>query len=614
MERITTWIMGEKWRVWTAVAVLCVTFAFGFDSAFFRPKRLKTREIAAAYVALQNAIKVYDDTRKQVELEAVWFKPGLGYIDSFEADLNSAQILLDVDNGAQGSLNRAQAIRSYRKAIRFAREAVSKAQQAQQMLADRVTPKVDAIKKMKLSAFATQQELRAANAKLNHGLEALTKRYGVESQKYLSRYTTELAQKLKDSVGVQSRASVALTNAQPFLPLETDKTSKGDPRTANQHLGVAKVAIDELNTLMATVTSRLDYLAEADAKADTLFVEAKKAYSDSVGYVETVRKKTGYWLKSSDVDLGHAKSCNENCAAILALAVERGIADKPVAYEVAKSALVACKAAVDKADSEVVAAKKATVALSRFEKMLAGAYDIRKSAENAQWVLEKRHAQSEWQNVTQNLVLARRKIADSQSSAESAKALLDLSSQRFIESLKLAEMACSGLEEADKQMWQVTELSQSLEQYRDKYPNFAHAARSAINAESSNISRYGSSDSSARSDYNEAVSLLADAENRAGSKHYREACKKASFAQQKVVGTGTRAKRAHEAAEAAVAAAEAARQAASDWGSSSSSSSGSGWGSSSSGSYGGGFDSGGSHSSYDGGSHSSYSGGSHSDW
>ncbi len=573
--------------------------------------------VKSAETAAADAIASAGTTQKSATLrdrnESPWFAlqytnaiPGL--FSEADVDLKSAQSLLE-QNGAVFSAD--EKLTNANSAQNAASAAESKLQEVVKILDNNLLLRVQALQSLNTTV---------ESAKVSDDLyDLVRKRFDIEQGQYHPKYMNPLENNLIEVVQREKSAEHELQSAIDVLPENTATDHRGDPTLALTHLDAAKVKIDEINTLMTAVTAELDYQKLAMAEAAPKTAEAENTSANSNNYVDQIKRKTGYWLNQSGASL--ASSLSQLQLAQWTLATfDQGYIDYPVAYEAALESIKLANEAVAQADTEVALAQSATNAIAQVNASVITVRSKVNEAISSQSVLESRHANSTWGSVSTNVSQASTLVDSATRRNTVAGGYMSLQVQRFADAFAEAQSAQAELATAQNLAEEVVGTSSRLEGFRIEWPNAESRATQTIESERPQVNQYGSYSYSAKSDFQNAESLLSSARSEAGSRKFEPAVDQADQATSLAQGTGSRAYGAYEdyqdeqerqrqaAEEAAQEAARQAQEESSSSGGSSccdSSSSGSDSGS-------GGSDYGG--SDYGGGSDSDSGGGSDSDW
>lgn len=410
-------------------------------------------------------------------------------------------------------------------------------------------------------------------------------RFDSEAHEWLTTYMRPLENNLGDADGKLSTAQNHLNTADGNMPDWSDLSHRGNPLAAQEQIERAKVLIGEIITLQQQVTAGLDYQIEARDTAPSMANQAESAITAAHRRLSEIDAQYHWGFNGALADASNfvalAESSLQEARSFLSAVVPvENKVDWPSAYEAGKRALSQAQQSVASANTQVSAYIETNNLLSRYSSVHSTAVSDIRTAEGAWSTIERYHHSSTWNGKQDNIAEAWRLVGLAETAY--AKTSLSLSNQEFLTAQTQMGNSISNLQTASNLSDQVVSLKNALEGYRSSWPGKQDRAESEINSNRARINSYGSYSSSAKSDFNRAVSLLSDAESAASQHKYQRAGQLADEAYDSASGTGARAERAYDdemdrqrrAAEAAQRAAEEAARRAAESSSSSSSSGG----------------------------------------
>lgn len=378
---------------------------------------------------------------------------------------------------------------------------------------------------------------------------------------WLPKYMTPLVETLEaDHVRYQS-VKDALASAAVFVPA-SGASGQGDPDQALSILSSAEAAFSAVTASTESVRVRLLYLGEAEAQArPTTEVAASKLAAAEENW-RTTRASTGYdiALKPFVGRLSEARTAYE--MAVAAIAEQ----DWPVVYEAAKKSAQISDDVMAKVAALVTMAEDNIAAIAKHRSVAFSFAELESGADNSIGILERYHASHTWSSVNDNDRAIKEARADYRTLMEAAKLANSVATQDFEEAARKLAAADEQYKKARGLLSDIENRVTALEGYRTEWTSVIDRADSAIEAERSQVERYGSYSSDARSAFASAVDDFDRAKKAANSDEYEQAVQLAKRAISDVKGTGRKAKRAYDdhqeeleaAAEAAAAAASAA--------------------------------------------------------
>ena len=592
-----------------ALVAVFVVWLWGFVLLFGVPKWATDAAVNAANVTLEEASEQYIQTESRYKSESLWYKPT--YTSEIPGLLERGNAF---NTEAQGILEKAVLVDWPDERIKMANLAKSKAVQAVGEV-ETAIQLLDRNVQLRVAVRASLVSQESADATANV-LAHLSQRFVSETNpNHLLKYTDPVMADLAMIEQTIVDKGALMQVVYLSLPDDSSVAGNGDPILAQEKLDAAKALIDSINTLATKVTGQLDYLAEALQNAAPFTSKARSDYESAAKHVAEIKAATGYWLKTPTAKIEQASLLLAKAESTLNSLSEGERIDYPAAYEAAKSSISLSAFGSDGADEEVGAANETAALISGFGAKSAVAQSRFDDGNTAYDSLNAYHANGAWTNVSSNISKAERLIVSAAENIRTAEQFSDLRTQLFLEARQQALQAYASLDEVAVLASELEATRDHLESHRHQWPTSESQAESMINAQTSDINSYGGYDSSARNDYNSAVSMLNEARSDAFGHYYVPAVEKANNAYSLADGTGDSAHsayRAHVAAEEARKRAEEEAERRRQQESSSPSYGGSDWGgggSSSGGSDYGGSDFGG------GGSDSSVGGGgSDSDW
>jgi hypothetical protein len=607
---ILEWTARSPRNLIKALAAVLVVWVFGFVLLFGIPKWATDAAIQAAQESIGNFSGQYVRTGARHEAESGWYRHEYtveipGYLERGNALKSEAEEALQQALAAEWPDER---ISLAVKADLRAKLAIGELEKAEQKLNQNSQLRADVRRNL------ASQRVSDTTADI---LSSLSARFANEAKPmHLLKHTDPVGANLAAIEKTFAEKSALIDQVQMLLPDDSSSAGNGDPTLAQEKLDAAKMLIDSINTLAVKVTGQLDYLAEALQNAAPFTSKARSDYESAVQHVAQIKAATGYWLKTPTANVEQASLFLTTAESTLNSPSEGERTDYPAAYEAAKTSIDLSASGRNGADEEGAAADETAALISGFGNKHDVAQAKLDNGSTAYDSLNAYHANGAWSEVSSNKSTAERLMASATEDIRSAEQLSDSGTQLFLEARQKALNAYASLDKVAVLVSGLEATRDNLENHRQQWPASESRAESMINAQTSDINSYGGYDSSARNDYNSAVSLLSEARSDAQGRYYVPAVEKANSAYSLADGTGDSAHsayRAHVAAEEArkraeEEAAERRRQqessspsyGGSDWGSGGSSSGGSDFGGSD-------FGGGGSDSGFGGG-------GSDSDW
>lgn len=486
-------------------------------------------KIEDAEVAVyQTAPETLDIAETRLIAEASWFDPS--YSEGLPEKIIAGRQLLNEDNvsGAELLLEEAKS-GNLDDARELAQEAIVLANQAVG-LADEVMAQLDQNIADRDAAFARYEALKAADAAMILHLNESDRRFTAEEDRYLLKYSSEIEQKLESAASLHITANQHIIFADRALPGLDNVEWSGDPLLAVEEIEQALVTINEINTLTAYVTSRLDLLAEAEANAQSRVNNADNQIKSVSDYLFSLELSRGYdparALKDAYFNLTEAENHFEAATVTLAtIHPTEGKIDYLLAYETAQSSLNSSATANRVANEVVAADDQSSAKLASFESSRDTAQSSISSAESARDTLDRYHANSTWSSVVNNISDSRSKLTMAQAyrtAAQTARA-----NQEFILANQKAQSALDELSGINTLCNAVVTMKNSLENLRlQTWPSAKSDAESAISSARSVINS-SHTDASLSS----ANRYLSDAESDARGGYYASAISNAESAE-----------------------------------------------------------------------------------
>jgi hypothetical protein len=617
--------MRNKWlekaysRPFTTGIGLYVIALIGFWLAVLQPTWQADRTYGSALQMVSQETNEAKALHTEVEKYSLWYKPHYLVSDKIlleeaDAKLKKASVLVD----------KAGASAKVKEKYLFSSEVILLLEKGERNVSSlhlRVKNDLNEYSVMTAEARKNLFVLRARASDTSRNYSAVFERYGSERGAYLSKYTLPMEAQLADARGLIGSADETIGKVPAFLPPEEDTTRSGDPRNAHSLLKIAERNIDLCGSFIVTVGNEITFQKEAFDNAASSTGGALLYLKEAEDHLSTIVLSRGLRsdksLRLAYAKYGESVRLQKSAETTLRIKVE-GKYDHASAYLDAKNAVDFSKAAIVEADLQVSLLDEATKEIHDLKATIGNLSSLSTEANSDLSVLNKYHKESVWREVRNNAGEISDKILEVNASLAKAEVFADLADQRFSEAVNVLRKGFDSAEQVRQLHDGLHSKRIALENARSSWPGARSDARSTIDDESGDVQRYGSYSSSARSDWNSAVSDLEHAVSAANDHDYVRAVDLARSAKSSADGTGRKAKRAYddyqeeqerlrkEAQEAAAAAARASQDSTSSYGSGSSYDSGSGSSYGGGGSYGGGSsDSGG----YSGGSSSSDGGG-----
>lgn len=537
------WATRSRQNLLKTVIPTVVLIVIGIILVIGLPQWATAAALESAQTEIDSAQAVFDTAKSRSSAEKPWYRDGQGYVDGLGGFLETAQTELAT---AWTRFTEAQAARDPDEKIRLANEAADHAK-ASSGNSSSITIKLDEINALRTSVRSELSNRQSDLTDAERKFAVVNERFGREAGDHLRKYTDPLATGLTQAQTYALEAMTAITTAAEFLPPDTDQRGMGDPLAARQQLDRAKELIDQINGLMVTVTSRLNYLVEAKANAASTTDRANNDYGSSKGYVDTIAQRYGYWLRAAYGLLEEALRLLTSAQIALATPVEETKVDLPIAYDNARNSIDRSAEAVRSADTEVATAQAARDAIGRIRSRVNDVNAVIDRAAVANTALVLYHAQPTWSTISGNIDRARESVYIAQEKASAAELLIALDVQRFADGKATADGGLADLDSAQMFAQAVVDRAATLESYRSQWPGADSSAQSAINGSSGDISTFGGYDSGATNDFHEAERLLSSARSDASAGYFEDAVAKANRAYNLADDAGSRARASYDA-------------------------------------------------------------------
>ncbi len=527
-----------------ALSVCCGVLVLGVI-CYLIPHLAKNSTLDAAAATIQTVSDNQPSVGSTLEEQLRWYSPP--YTAGLSEQLGKANSFLQT---ATNQLQQAKDAGSFDASIKLANDAIQSANDASILISQVQTKLVsnDVQRKQAIDRLdSVKKDLASGYIALAHA----SQRFSQEQDAWLTKYMGPLGDAIA-LAGKQVRvADDAATVASAYLPQFSDVGQKGHPANAMDHLDKAKAAIDQINTLAAKVTSELDYQTEAQTGAAPTIAQADTKVQLATTHMHAIADARGYAL---DKALALANSLYQHAATELAQAqlvmnspvsAEGNKLDYAAAYEQAKQSVMHADGAFAEVDNQVALDDSARTKLGQYISVNAQARNAVHQASSDLQTLSEYHGRDAWSDVSNNVTSANNDVATAQKNSIDAQAALK--DQRFADAEAKAQLSLDQLQTALTNAQAVSSLSSTLEDYRtNRWPYSRTNARTTIDGQTADIQSYGSYSSSAKGDYDGAVSLFTQAESEASSRYFRPATEYADQATSLASGTGSKARQAYD--------------------------------------------------------------------
>ncbi|MFA6383277.1 MAG: hypothetical protein WCX17_02545 [Parcubacteria group bacterium] len=527
------------------LAVLFVLMiAFGAWMTFIHPGQIATKELKKAEVVFTEAQQKLADVEKQA-ISLRWYKKK--YFDELAILFDQARREL---SSTEGALKLAQSEKK-------AKDKRSRSESVSQRLRQK-TGALSAIEKIRQKIAAYQKvtdEARAESEVLQKTILSLGKKHNeteavleVEKKSYLSKYVKSMDEQLSDVEKKAVEAFEILHQASSLLPPKDDVSGNGDPIEAGRFIKGCKATLESAKNTLDAVGSELVLQHDALTKSVPSVAEADVQLKEARAHLESIRQSSSLLpnkaLKNAYQKNAEAEKKIGQAKKALTVVVEKGKKDLALAYRNALAVSGLSLEVIKEADFQVKLFAEAKTKLEKHVLKLNTQEKEFVKAENSLVILKANHIVSAWQDVALNLETARQKYSLAQKTLADAETLF--LEQIFSDAVKSFDLATSDYGYSSQLLAGLIARTDKLERYRGEWPRVEKKAQRTINDEEDKVSKYGSHSSSAKSDFDSAVSLLANAKRLASQKDYASAVKKAQEADKLAEGTGSRAYAAYE--------------------------------------------------------------------
>ncbi len=334
----------------------------------------------------------------------------------------------------------------------------------------------------------------------------------------------------------------SLSDAQSDLEKSKSATSATQKRTlAEQSSREAEQAMSAIKAARV----RFENLQTAYSRAQATLAKVQKEAGDGGTHIASAISTSGFAIALKGAQTEQQSALQLLDAAVAASKTPiNGKYDLPLVYEKALQAHDVLEKAVVYADNQV---RLASANASRI-RSLSGALSAFKQnlqVTSVVLVLSTYHAPSAWSQVAQNPQAIDVAWRNCSAYLDEATSWNDKSVQNFSAASAALDSAEQSLNAAKAKQSELTQMRDSLEAYRQQWPGSYSRASRAIEDERSQVVTYGTHSYSAKSEFDDSVDYLAQAESYAKERDYQNAIRFADSAYSTVSGTGERAYQAY---------------------------------------------------------------------
>ncbi len=479
-----------------------------------------------------------------------WYAESYSLFESgrhYQIELNLAHSYLETDDGARSLYDAAKfgwpanRIRLYESAQLSAQKSLASA--------DLVVALFDRNDTLREQVLSNQQSIQTSWNQSGEAQKFAQGRFDQEAHEFLLVYMNPLDNNLRQSTQKIQEAKQFIEASAGYMPDFATQIHSGDPQKAQEELDHAQALINEINTLQAQVTSGLDYQIEARDNARSRSDQAAQAISVAERHLNDVNAQyswgfAGALLPASNSVANARINLQVALTTLETLVPSENKTDWPTAYEAAKVSLKQAQTSVTEVDQQVEYYTTTMQLLSNYSQVLATVNSDISSAQNAWGVISTYHSSSTWEGTQDNVQEALAQVSAAETARDNAQSLIK--AQQFADAKSQAETAVNALNGASELSRAVVNLANELENYRSWWPSKAAEANSTIESNRSQVSTYGGYDYGAKSSFDSAVSLLAQAYVHANAREYETACSLADQATSAAFGTGQRAENAYD--------------------------------------------------------------------
>ncbi len=510
---------------------------------FSIPNATRNATLNSANSAIQTAGSNKPQVDTALKAQKGWYV--LSYTAGLPEQLQQAQASID---SANVRLQQARKANSFDESIRLASDANQYAAQASQLM-NQVQAQLTANDQKRTQA---NDRLGSQTTDLANAMsvsEASRQRYNQESAQWLKKYMNPLGDAIMQASSHSKIADNSMLAAAAVMPPTADVSQRGDPLAALTSLDQAKVAIDQINALAKQVTAGLDLQKEAQANAKFTIDKAQVQVQLASTHMQDVVASRGY---TADKALSTANSLFVQAEQELAQAYQtmstpdarEGKTDYLAVFTSAQASITHANQVFAEVDRQKTLDDSARQKLSQVSQTLITANAAISTAQSDLSTLRFNHAAGTWSSVADNVTVAQNNVASAhQMQYDAQQAIVQ---QSFVLADQKATDTLGQLNQATQLAQAVSSFEGNLESYRTQWPSIHDDAASTINAQTSEITSYGSYDTGAQNDYNSAVDKLRQAESAASNQYYENACSLAQQAKSLASDTGSRAYSAYE--------------------------------------------------------------------
>ena len=402
------------------------------------------------------------------------------------------------------------------------------------------------------------------------GLSRTLSELVAEGKYHPRHYSDQQVASLNQTISMGNEANGHLMVAARLMPADEDRSGKGDPMEARNHIVKVESWVEESSAVTSSASALEDQLRQARLEAGKTVANGAGLADTAEIYFHQLESERGYDPALALVHayslLRESRSARERAEGLLT-AREDGRTDYLSAFQTAQEAVQKANEAKSIAEAQVAADDESAqllgeVADSRFVEV----NNFIVSGDRDRETLVASNHPDTWSGVGQVTVEARQKLAEAQKTLSIARWQRAQRVQQYTEALASARSYYVLLTQASNLIQSQSDTLVSLERERSEWPSNESVAIAAINSAEGTVSSYSSytyaSTSSARMS-------LAGAQSAASNRRYADANEYAQNAVRQARSAANEAEsdyQAHLAAErarkAAAEAAERAREAA----------------------------------------------------
>lgn len=537
------WFKNHSLAV-SAVGVLCLVFGFWLSVIY--PEQRTASVYDSATEALRQEASQAEALQKEAGQAALWYKPEYFIPINLLFDKSRARLVFAGENlkkAKEGNVDEKYA---------FSTEALNVLQSEDQSVSALLTAirlELNGYAAIRTDTIARFHSTNSKAADMAKMYAVVQNRYAEEGVKYISKYIQPLKGELVEANECLLLAHADLQKIPAFLPPEQDVSRSGDPKSAMSLLRRVDSFLEQGNALINNVQRNLSFQKEAADNIAQAIADASAWEQKAEGHLSVT--SANYKL-SAERSLKLAYADYRDAALLLKIAQEtlrtkvEGKYDTASAYADALRSVEQAKATIAEADTQVRLWQEAAEGVRKLLAAIDNAVPLVSSARDDVVVLKQNHNVRVWKEVAGNADEAAAQATQAEKALSKAEAYADVATERFSDAINAIR---SGVESVGRIQQLFDELRArrvTLEDARSSWSSAERRAQSEIDAERSNVSRYGSYSNSARSDFARAEDLLRQARNAAKDRDYEKAVALATSAKQSADGTGSKARRAYD--------------------------------------------------------------------